>query len=221
MEDGRIIRVKGKGQIKAKPDVTRIMLTLEGTYRDYGETLRSSSQQTEQLKDILAPFGFERCDLKTVSFDVDTEYESFKEKEVYKQRFAGYKFRHCMKLEFDSDNERLGKVLYALAGCPLNPEFCISYTVKDREAVKNELLGRAVKDAKAKAYVLAESAEVKLGEIKSIDYSWAEIDFEVRPMSRAYAAPVALDSRAAGFDMDIEPDDIEVTDTVTVVWEIN
>ena len=36
----RTIRVTGKGQIKVKPDTTRITMTLEGTYPDYGEALR-------------------------------------------------------------------------------------------------------------------------------------------------------------------------------------
>jgi hypothetical protein len=32
-----------------------------------------------------------------------------------------------LKLEFDSDNELLGKVLYALGGSDIRPEFGISY----------------------------------------------------------------------------------------------
>ena len=36
----RTIRVTGKGQIKVKPDMTRITITLEGLYPDYAETLR-------------------------------------------------------------------------------------------------------------------------------------------------------------------------------------
>ena len=72
----RTIRVTGKGRIKVKPDMTRITLSLEGIYPEYGETLRRSSQDTERLKDLLAGFGFERTDLKTLNFSVDTEYES-------------------------------------------------------------------------------------------------------------------------------------------------
>ena len=53
-----------------------------------------------------------------------------------------------MKVEFESDNNRLGKILYALTNCPVKPEFRISYTVKDPETAKNELLGKAVSDAK-------------------------------------------------------------------------
>ena len=45
-----------------------------------------------------------------------------------------------MKLEFDSDNGLLGKILFALANAEkITPEFRISYTVKDPEASKNAL----------------------------------------------------------------------------------
>lgn len=217
----KTIRVTGKGQLKVHPDMTRITMELEGIYKDYTDTLMESSCATEELKKLLVPFGFQRTDLKTLSFDINTEYESYKENDTYKRRFAGYKYSHTLKVEFESDNLRLGRILYALANCSLHPEFSLSYTVKDPEAVKNELLGKAVKDAMAKAGVLSSAAGVKLGDIQSVDYSWGEIDFEVRPMNRnleMYACK-ALEPTAA-YDMDIEPDDIEVQDTVTVVWEI-
>ncbi len=223
MSDTRTIRVTGRGRIKVRPDMTRITLSLEGQYPDYGETLRRSSEDSDKIRDLLAGFGFDRSDLKTLSFGVDTEYESYQYKGTYRQRFVGYRFRHLMKVEFDSDNDRLGKVLYALANCPVSPEFRISYTVRDPEAVKNELLGKAVKDAKGKASVLTQAAGAALKDIQSIDYSWGQIEFEVRPMSRMLKADDSSVPMAAGagcYDMDIEPDDIEVSDTVTVIWEI-
>ena len=219
----RTIRVTGKGQIKVRPDMTRITLSLEGIYPEYGEALRRSSQDTEQLKDLLTGFGFERSDLKTLNFHVDTEYESYKDHGAYKQRLVGDKYHHTMKVEFESDNDRLGRVLYALAHCQVRPEFRLSYTVKDPEAAKNELLGKAIADAKAKAAVLTGAAGVDLKDIQSIDYSWGQINFEVQPMNRMLMAEECCDSainEAGSYDMDIEPDDIEVSDTVTVVWEI-
>lgn len=219
----RTIRVTGKGQIKLKPDMTRIVITMEGTYPEYSETLCHSSEDTEAIKDLLAAYEFERSDLKTLDFSVDTEYESYKEHGAYKQRFVGYKYHHLMKVEFDSDNGRLGRILYALANSQLRPEFRISYTIKDQETAKNQLLGKAVSDAMEKADTLARAATVTLKDIQSIDYSWGQINFEVHPMSRMLVAEEGLASPMAApgsYDMDIEPDDIEVSDTVTLLWEI-
>ncbi len=142
----KTIRVTGKGQIKVHPDMTRITMTLTGMYLEYAETLRRSSEDTEKLNDVLCTFGFERTDLKTLRFDIKTEFESYKEKGAFKQRFIGYRYEHTMKVEFESDNDLLGRLLYALANGSIRPEFQICYTVKDPEAAKNTLLGKAVTD---------------------------------------------------------------------------
>lgn len=222
MANERIIRVTGKGVLKVKPDVTRITMTLEGQNKEYDRILEQSSKDTEALKDILEKYGFERSDVKTLSFNVDTRYESYQAKDrSWKQRFIGYEFKHVMKVEFDSDNARLGKILYSLASAKtIHPDFRISYTVKDKEASKNELLGKAVADAKAKASVLTVTAGVTLKDIRTIDYSWGEIEFDYSPMRDDMRCEKIMLADTGSFDMDIEPDDIEVADTVTVVWEI-
>lgn len=218
----RTIRVTGRGKISVAPDVIRLQISLEDVCDTYDQTLKQSTVQTEMLKDCFQKIGFKRSDLKTTSFNVDTEYESYQDKERnWQRRFLGYKFSHSFKIEFDSDNQKLGQVLYALAHCPIHPEFRIIYTIKDIESAKNELLSKAICDSKTKAEVLTKAAGVKLGEIKNIDYSWGEIDIISSPMNKLMEPCMALeDSCARSYDMDIEPDDIDVTDTVTVVWEI-
>ena len=217
----RTIRVTGKGQIKVKPDMTRITMTVTDVCREYAETLRRSSEDTQALRDLLSGFGFGKSDLKTLSFDVDTEYESYRDKNNdYKQRLIGYRFTHILKVEFESDNERLGRILYALAHGSVRAEFRISYTVKDPEATKNLLLGKAVTDAREKAAVLTRAGGVALKDVQSIDYSWGEIDFEYRPMRGEVLMECCAVPTAKSYGLDIEPDEIEVSDTVTVVWEI-
>ncbi|MCR5072389.1 MAG: SIMPL domain-containing protein [Clostridiales bacterium] len=214
----KTIRITGKGNLKVRPDTTRITLTLNEVRREYADALRVSSEKTESLRDLLSGFGLARTDLKTLNFSVDTEYESYREKGEYKQRFIGYRYRHVMKVEFPSDNERLGKILYGLSASPLSPEFRISYVVSDPEAKKNELLEKAVQDARTKAEVLTRAAGVTLKDIWSIDYSWGEVDFEVRPMNELPMLS-KIDAEAS-LKMDIEPDDIDMSDTVTVTWEV-
>ena len=222
MEREATIRVTGKGMLRLKPDVTRITITLIGCYKDYGESLRRSSEDTESLAAVLGKLDFAREDLKTLNFSVQTRMESYQTKNhEWKERFVGYEFRHVMKLDFPSDSDRLGRVLYALAHADVNPEFRLSYTVKDPEASKNALLAAAVADARAKAGVLAASSGVTLGKILRIDYSMATIDFECRPMNDGLMLAKACGTANYGsYTMDIQPDDIEVTDTVTVVWTL-
>ncbi len=219
----RTIRVTGKGRIKRRPDTTRLLLSLEGRAPEYSETLRRSAEETETLRAILPGLGFERTALKTLEFSAEPEVESERRRDgSYRQRLVGYDFRHRLKLEFSSDSDRLGRLLYALAHCGVEPEFRIEYTVSDPEGAMNELLGRAVADAREKAAVLARAGGVELGEIQSIDYSWGEIDLSVDSPVRMLALSECAvpGGEARSLDLDVEPEEIDVSDTATVIWEI-
>ena len=128
------------------------IIPVKKSKRTKAHDMRKSSDCVEILKDLIEKLGYERKELKTLYFNIDTEYESYQARDKsWKRRFKGYKYVHRMKLEFPADNKRLGKILYALAHCSAPPEFTIEYTVADPEKSKNELLGAAVKDSQAKA----------------------------------------------------------------------
>ncbi len=219
----RTLRVTGSGKVSVKPDTTRIIMTVEGKEKDYCDALRASSEMTEDLKKTLEPFGFERKSVRTLHFDVETVYENYRDRNNdYRQRFKGYRFSHRLKLEFPSDNELLGRLLYALAHCEAKPELRFEYAVRDPEPVRNELLARAVADSRAKAAVLSAAAGVSLGEILTVDYSWGEIDFVTRPMNDLDFKMACCEPADAcpSYDLDVEADEIEHSDHVTVVWRI-
>ena len=217
MNDAGTICVTGKGMIRLKPDTMRITVTLEGKDPDYARTLERSAEDAGKIRDALLPVGFEREDLKTLNFRVETEYEGYQEEGVYRQRIVGYLYRHELKIEFPSDNERLGRVLATLANAALTPDLRISFTVKDIEAAKNALLGAAVADARKKATTLVEAEGVRLGRIRHLRYSMHDSEFAVHPVMYAgMARKACADSMAP----EIEPEEITAEDTVTVVWEI-
>lgn len=220
----KTIKVTGKGKLSVKPDLIRLILSMEETHEKYEDTVQASATASEKLRDLFEDLGFKRSCLKTLYFNINTEYEGYyDENKNWKQRFKGYKFEHRMKLEFPEDNKILGRVIYALGQSETCPEFNIEYTVADAEAAKNSLLKKAVSDSRTKAQILCEAADVKLGCIKSIDYSWGEIDLVSRPADLMVAGNklTKMCEKSAGYDIDINPDDIEITDTVTVVWEIS
>ena len=218
----RTIRVTGKGKISVAPDMIRLLITQSSVERSYEGAIRESADRKNELNAALSRLDFKKEDLKTLYFDVNTEYESYQAKDKsWKRRLVGYKYTHRMKLEFASDNALLGKVLSIVSRCPGEPEFSIQYTISDAEAAKNELLAKAVEDSKIKANVLSTAAGVSLKEIMTIDYSWGEIDFVTRPVNELMMRS-CIDSELAeeSINFDIEADDIDVTDTVTVVWSI-
>lgn len=212
----RTIRVKGKGKISVKPDTIKIMIKAEGLRWNYDETIEQSTQDTRILRDALKNAGLDPKDLKTTYFSIDSKYKSYHDKNNdYKEKFVGYEYEHRTYIEFENDNKILGKVLYELAHCDVKVKFEINQTVKDKEKVKNDLLEKAVEDSTTKAKVLAKASGVKLKEILNIEYSWGEIEIYSSPMDDWMVCEAA-----STYDIDIEADDIDVQDTVTITWII-
>ena len=219
----RSIKVTGKGKLSLKPDTIRLRIELTDQDKEYDETIRKSTVHSQEVRRAFEDSGFEGSDLKTLSFRVDTEYESYQDEkdQTWKQRFIGYRAVHMLKIEFPTEKEILGRILYMVARLSGKPEFHVEYTVKNAEGARDELLKAAIRDSRHKAEILAEAAGTGLGKIITIDYSWGEIDFAVRPMNRLAKPAMAYGAAMEdSYEMDIEPDSIDVEETVTVIWEL-
>ncbi|WP_270271055.1 SIMPL domain-containing protein [Enterocloster clostridioformis] len=221
----KIIRVTGKGQISVPPDRIRLLFELEECKDTYREAIKASKESVDELRRIFEKLGFDVKELKTTNFEINSVFETEKvKKDEYKQVFKGYKYSHVLKIEFDLDHDLLGKILDNVSRCECHPEFDISYTIKDKEAVKNKLLEKAVKDSRVKAEVLAKAAEMNLDELVSIDYSWGELDLTTSPYGRLLdAMPLSLEEDACYMSdepLQLEPENIRASDTVTVVWKL-
>lgn len=218
----RVIRVTGKGKLSIKPDTTCVLMTVEGREAEYSDALQKAAEAAEQIRSIIISLGFAAEELKTNSLDVEPEYEGYQDADhTWKNRFVGYRYHHRLQLQFPVNNELLGKLLYQLAHCEVKVELSLEYIIADQEKCKNELLALAVRDSKEKAKVLADAAGVTLGEIRLLDYSWAELELVSRPVNRMAPAVMCMKAEdSASYAVDINPNDINVEDTVTVEWGI-
>ena len=135
----RIIRVTGRGNVTVHPDMIQLKITAKGVSEDYHKAVRKSAIESELIRDSIAKADLDPEDLKTVSVNIEPEYEEYQDKQNnWKRKFVGYKYHHYLAIRFPNDNAILGKVFDELAKCPVNVEFSIQYTVKDTEKIKND-----------------------------------------------------------------------------------
>ena len=219
----RTIKVTGTGRVSLKPDISIVDLRIENVLPTYELALKSSADDVAVVKNAIERAGIKRDTLKTTRFDIDAHYHSVKDENGnYKSVFDGWEYEQNLTFQFDVDNKVLGAVLYQLSKLDLGVQFRFRYGIKDVEASKNMLLGKAVEDAMTKAHIIAKTANVELGEILDINYSWLSVDFYTRDYDleehRCLAKCSELD--AGAYDIDISPEDIERSDNVTIVYSI-
>ncbi len=218
----RTIKVTGSSTLKLKPNLIKVSIEIKGTEETFDEVVIKSSEDTEKLKQIVENLHFNRKDLKTINFDINAAYENYyDENNHYKNELIGYKYNHSMYLQFPMDHKLLGDLLYALAKSNIHPKFIISYSIldKEKEEYKNRLIKESVKNARARADILAASAGVVLGEILTIDYSDKTLDF-TKEILEYQEDRIMLSKSDASYQLDIKADDITVSDSVNIVWRM-
>ncbi len=213
----RTITVKGVGRVTAKPDYAVVSLKLEAKNRDYEKAMKTAAEQIASVNSSLSKIGFEKEAVKTTDFRVATDYENYKDpRGNYQNIFRGFTISHQLKLAFDFETKRLAQVLSVVSKCLAHPELKVAFTIRDASAVNDALLEAAAANAKQKAAVLCKASGVKLGQLLAIDYNWGELDIYSDTQYRY--DPENVMEPCAG--PDINPNDINVSDSVTLVWEI-
>lgn len=212
----KTIRVSSRGSTKAKVDTIVLNLDFEALEKDYQQALdKTNSKKTDLIK-IVLDNGFLKDDLKTVSFDINASYKSYHDKNnVYQREFIGYRSAESLKLEFDFDTTVLKNLLNAISKTDVNPNINIDFSIKDKESMKEKMLMDATNKAFKDAKTLANAANCTLGELLSIDYSFNQIKFESPTVLR-----LANDQANLSTSYNINPEDIEIADNVTFIWEI-
>jgi uncharacterized protein YggE len=208
----RLLKVQGKGHVNTEPDLVTLSFDVEAKARDYEESLRTLNSQADDLRGSITAAGLDRNTLKTSAFSVrvDTQYEEGK------RIFDGYVASHRMKIELPVDKTLLASVLHLVAHGHSGAEISLTFSVKDKDALRKRVLTQAVQAAKENAQILATAAGVNLGKLIQMDYGWAEVRIYDREASMVCAAPVEPPQSQA----DIEPEDVTAEDSVTLVYEI-
>lgn len=208
----RLLKVQGKGRVATEPDLLRLSFEVETKTKDYAECLKNLNMRTEELRSSMKAAGIDRTDLKTTSFSirVETKYKDGR------HIFVGYAASHMLHIELPVDKELLNTVLRHVARGHSGAEVKISFSVKDKESLRKRVLAEAVRIAQSNAQALAEASGIRIGKLQQMDYGWSE----VRIYDRHANIAMSPSPPPPGYHADIEPEDVEAEDNVTLVYEI-
>lgn len=218
----RTITIKGGGKSIKSPDLIILKIEIEITDEEFDVALNSMTDLINKLNDSLENIGFSKNDLKTISYNIERNYDYVKKgiiNKEYENKFAGYEISQELKLEFDFDTSILSDVLNSLNEFSEDLDFELIFSVKDKELMKKEVLINATKNAKFNAEILAEASEAKLGQLLKIEYEWDDTDFKSNTQLYGFEG-YGRRSAVLINQTDIVPEDIEISDVVTFVWEL-
>jgi uncharacterized protein YggE len=204
------ISVVGQGIVQAQPDTARITLGVDITAQTLSQAQSQAAQQMAAVVAKLKADGIADTDIRTVSYNVSPQYDQGGNPSQPVLR--GYEVQNLVEVR-TTNVPGLGALIDDAVAAGATRTSGIAFENSDMEGLKSQARDQAMANAQSKAQQLAKDAGVSLGRVIAVDESDTGGVTPVQVTPRA-AAP------AAAVTTPIQPGQLQVTTTVTVVYSI-
>lgn len=202
----------GKGEVKIKPDVAYLTLSVETNAKKASDAARDNAEKMKNVLDKLKSQLGKEDKITTTGYQLSPIYE-YNDK-IKKSELTGYRASNGVVVETKGLDE-LGKLIDSATQVGANRIDSLSFDTDKREEYRRRALVEAVQDAKGTADTVARASGVKIVRILKISPS-----YEVpRPVFREFGVTAKLAAPQAA-PTPIEPGELTVSATVNIVFEI-
>ena len=200
--------VQGEGKVSATPDMATIILGVEAFNASAsGAAAENARLMNETIMSLLSA-GIAEKDIQTSSLSLNTVTQE--EQIAGKEKPKAQEFVATNQVTVKLNNTRdVGEVLDAAVSAGSNSIQEVNFDIQNPQPEKDRALTSAIEDARRKAEVAADAAEMKLGKVLEISEGYGYV---------SAAAKSAVFSNVA---TPIQPGELEVTASVTVTYEIS
>jgi hypothetical protein len=205
-ESIRGIQVTGVGSVYGKPDVAILKMGVSVERKSVKEATEEAAEAMRRVIDSLKKDGVVDEDIQTQRFSIQPQYDYVDKRPVLR----GYRVTNMVTVKI-RDMESIGGIIDDAvdAGGDSMRIDSIAFSIDDPTELQAEARVKAMKDARAKAEVLAREGGVKLGKPISISESIYQ------PVRDAYYRVAAGEMKTP-----VEPGLLEIRVTVSVIYSI-
>ena len=212
-EHTRILEVKGQASVQELPEEVVMSIPLKVIELDYLSCNQALNKSLNSLLKDLKEKGISEKSINTDNYRVseNTEYENGKRVQ------KGYRGDVTITVRDVYRPDMVNTVLESVTSFSLSfsIHFLLSQSQKDR--LSKSAIKSAVEDAKTKAIVLSDAADVNLGPIIKISYDQDSF----RPGPLLSEKIMMTDSEMSSSDPNLSPSLISLYKSVGVVWQID
>jgi len=212
------ISIDGHGEVMATPDTAFITSGVTSQGATAREALDANTLAMNELIATLKETGIEARDIQTSGFSVNPNYVYTDARDdkgyTLPPRINGYQVHNTVTVRV-RDLPSLGSVLDQAVTVGANTINGVSFSVADPSSLYDDARQAAFSDARRKAALYAEMADLELDAIRSINESQS---FGQPP--RPYAIEAAMYDRAAASPVPVEAGELTFSINVSVTWEL-
>lgn len=221
------IMVQGEGKRFYKPDEVVLNINFYVNDTTYDTVLEKGTKSVEEfINKVLDSLNIEKERLRTRSYRISqsTRFDYTLKKQID----CGFNYNQNATLKIEYDINKISKFMDTVAKLENPPKYNMTFTIKDQEGVKKEVLSEAYSKAKEKAEIIALSAGKKLKDCIKVDFR----PFEERVYSNsrltdsdlfnadALGSPLMKRGKTSTdiIENTFTPEDVEIRETLYCLW---
>jgi uncharacterized protein YggE len=215
------ISVSATGKSKAVPDIAQISLGVYAQGRDAKEAQNKAAESINKIIAFVKAQGVASEDITTTNNGLNPRYDY----QSGQNNIVGYDSNQTVSVKVRGVNTPEGKtkaetIMAGSVDNGANQMYGSQFVIDDPDQARQEARKQAIEKAKAKAKELADAAGIKLGKVVSVQDGEGSY-----PPGIPYAADAVMGKGMGGAERSaiapsIEPGSQEVTQTVTLVFEV-
>jgi uncharacterized protein YggE len=202
------LTVQGDGKVTASPDMATIVLGVETQNASAAGAVRENAGLMNKTINALRAAGIAENNIQTSSFSLTTMPQDQPKMANEKQKAPVFLATNQVTVKLNNTTE-VGRVLDAAVSAGSNSIQQVSFDLRDPRPQNDKAMTLAIEDARRQAEVAAKAAGVKLGRVLEITEGYG------------YVAPTAKSALFADISTPIQPGQLEVSASVTVIYEIS
>lgn len=206
-----LITVSGNGTVRVSPDEARVSLGILTMASTAKEAQQTNNTLANKVIAALVNAGTPREKIETRDYSIWPEYKYPKPEENKPPSVIGYRACNNVVITLE-DIDQVGMIIDTAVGAGANQVQDIQFLKRETGPAQQEALKKACQDARLKAEAIAQSMDVHLAGL----YSVQESGSTVQPLVYRSQEKVLLD----GASTPVQPGELEVNANVTVVFRI-
>lgn len=209
----RTVSVSGEGTVNAEPDMAVVRLAVVTEAMEAAAAREQNGQAASRAMNAVRDLGIPENKIRMETLRLQPKREYNRETRTYEEK--GYEATRQVVVEVE-DLEQLPQLIADVVEQGANRLDGVSYELSDRDAVRNEALQEAARNARQKAELLAQALGAEVGAVQtineqSISFPRPFATFDARAV-KAETAEASPDAYAAG--------ELEVSANVQVVFAL-
>lgn len=207
----RTITVSATGTAETNPDKAVVRVAVEHTADNASEAREAVAENVSEVRSALADIGIGEDQVRTDDYDIYRHERRQPTRGGEGEAEVVYRASHSLSIEL-SEVDRSGEVIDVAVANGATSVRNVQFTLSDetREELKQQALENAMDGADAKAQTIASSAELTLGQVRTVD---------AQDRHRPVRAVETAAGYSAGADTDISAGPVTVSTSVTVTYD--